>query len=42
MIGQAGFTSDFSIIDHLFVLESLADLYLSKLKRLDFIFILLY
>ena len=31
---QAGFKSDFSTIDHLFVLKSLADLYLSKRKRL--------
>ena len=31
---QAGLKSDFSTIDHLFVLKSLADLYLSKRKRL--------
>ena len=31
---QAGFKSDFSTIDHLFALKSLADLYLSKRKRL--------
>ena len=31
---QAGFKSDFSTIDHLFVLKSLADVYLSKRKRL--------
>ena len=31
---QAGFKSDFSIIDHLFVLKSLADMYLSKCQRL--------
>ena len=30
----AGFKSDFSTIDHLFVLKSLADLYLGKRKRL--------
>ena len=31
---QAGFKSDFSTIDHLFVLKSLADMYLSKRQRL--------
>ena len=31
---QAGFKADFSTIEHLFVLQSLADLYLSKRKRL--------
>ena len=31
---QAGFKSDFFTIDHLFVLKSLADVYLSKRKRL--------
>ena len=31
---QAGFKSDFSTIDHLFVLKSLGDLYLSKRWRL--------
>ena len=31
---QAGFKSDFSTIDHLIVLKSLADLYLRKRKRL--------
>ena len=31
---QAGFKFDFSTIDHLFVLKSLADMYLSKRQRL--------
>ena len=31
---QAGFKSDFSTIGHLFVLKSLADMYLSKRQRL--------
>ena len=31
---QAGFKSDFSTIDHVFVLKSLADIYLSKRQRL--------
>ena len=31
---QAGFKSDFSTVDHIFVLKSLADLYLNKRKRL--------
>ena len=32
--GQTGLKSDFSTIDHLFVLKSLADLYPSNRKRL--------
>ena len=31
---QAGFKADFSTIDHVFVLQSLADMYLSKRQRL--------
>ena len=31
---EAGFKSDFSTVDHIFVLKSLADLYLNKRKRL--------
>ena len=31
---QAGFKADFSTIEHIFVLKSLAELYLSKRKRL--------
>ena len=31
---QAGFKSDFSTIDHVFVLKSLADMYLNKRQRL--------
>ena len=31
---QAGFKADFSTIDHVFVLKSLADMYLSKRQRL--------
>ena len=36
---QAGFKSDFSTMDHLFVLKSLADMYLHKRKRLYCCFI---
>ena len=36
---QAGFKSDFSTVDHIFVLKSLADLYLNKRKRLYYCYV---